>query len=55
MKLWGTGNLPLCAECEKLDRALNPQLGRLARAVDQEHENLPAAASVALDRERDPD
>jgi len=57
MKLWGSGDLPLCAECEKLDRAQNSQLQQLGRVVDQENENLPAAvpASTVLERERDPD
>jgi hypothetical protein len=24
IKVWGTGDLPLCAECEKLNRLQNP-------------------------------
>ena len=57
IKVWGTGDLPLCAECEKLDRSLDPQLEKLAQAVSPETEDPRAEEPTfaEADERRDPD
>lgn len=57
IKVWGTGDLPLCAACAKLDHSLHPQLNQLGQAMRREAEetgaDLPTFADV--DDEHDPD
>jgi hypothetical protein len=49
IKVWGSGDLPLCAECEKLDRLQNPG----DPEVEGSHTEAPAFADA--DHQRDPD
>jgi hypothetical protein len=57
IKMWGTGDLPLCPECARLDRSLNPQLEQLAQVVNEETEGprTEAPTSAEVDDKRDPD
>ena len=55
--MWGTGDLPICPECERLNRSLNPQLEQLAQAVNKETEDPGAEAptSAEVDDQRNSD
>ena len=57
IKMWGTGDLPLCPECEKLSRSSNTQLEQLGQAVRSETDTprVEAPTSVEVDDKRDPD
>ena len=57
IKVWGTGDLPLCTECEKLSRPQETELEQLAEAMRLEAET-PLEETPALpdaDDRRDPD
>ena len=49
IKVWGTGDLPLCAECEKLNRLQNPD------GTDTQDSSAKAPALAEADDPRDPD
>jgi|GEM_PF-5392423 len=57
IKIWGTGNLPLCAACEKLNNSLHPQLNQLAEAMRRDADESGADVSkfADVDEEHDPD
>ena len=57
IKEWGTEDLPLSPECERLDRALNPQLEQLVQAARQKNGGQRAEASAFAEAydQRDPD
>ncbi len=49
IKVWGTGDLPLCAECERLNRLQNPD------TKENENPRAETSAFVEADDHRDPD
>jgi hypothetical protein len=49
IKVWGTGDLPLCAECERLNRLQNPE------GQETDDPGAEARAFADVDQRRDPD
>jgi hypothetical protein len=54
IKVWGTGDLPLCTECERLSRSQN--LEQSAQALRPESDPNPEVPALGeVDDRRDPD